>query len=400
MSTPQAVRHINKTRVLEALRRNGPMSRADIARELAVTRSTASSIVASLINLKMVTDEIDRAEQIGLRMRTGRPSTDVFLNPNYSTFLGVEIGVGRGTIAIVNFAGEVISLEEYKFKIENATPTKVADLVADEVNQTISKLEDKLKPTSGRLSLAALTNSSGHLMRSPFLGWYNVPFLEIMRSALPEIEILGVENDADAFAAAEMHYSTENDHNNVVYLLLDTGVGGCSIVDGKILQGHNGLAGELGHMMIGGAGTAIDGDIVVKGSLESYIGRQALFKRHHELGGSANSISELIAAADEGQSSAIDALNDWAKYFGRGIASIVSILAPEEIVISGPLAPVYIQNEALIRDSIASNLVPGSHIPNFRVSNFLGRTAPAIGAALKVQLEHFNYNETILFGKS
>jgi len=374
------------------------MSRADLARELSVTRSTASSTVASLINLGMVSDETNSAKRIDPQKRTGRPSTNVFLDPNYATFLGVEIGVGRGTIAIVDFAGEVIALEEYQFKIDDATPAKVAGLVADEVNQTFSKLGDKLKPASGAISIAALTDTSGHLVRSPFLDWYDIPFLEIMRSALPEVEILGIKNDADAFAAAEMHYSTKNDRENAVYLLLDTGVGGCSIVDGKILRGHNGLAGELGHIIIGDAGSAIDGDTVVNGSLESYIGRQALFKRHQELGGSANSISELLTAADKGQSSAIEALNDWAKYFGRGIASIVSILAPEDIVISGPLAPVYIRNEALVRDSLASNLVSGSHIPNFRVSN-LGRNAPAIGAALIVNLELFNYNETILFGK-
>jgi predicted NBD/HSP70 family sugar kinase len=341
MSTPHAVRHINETRALEAIRLKGSMSRADLARNLGITRSTASSTVASLMAAGMLIDETNGEKDKKTTVRTGRPSVNVKLNPNFASYIGIEIGVGRGSIAIVNFSGEVETIKEYKFNEQGCAPDEVAQLVANEVNHLLSNSEVITKPATGKISIAALKDNSGFLLRSPFLNWYNIPFLDIVRSALPEIKILGIENDADAFAVAEMHKSPHVNYDDAVFLLLDTGIGGCSVVNGSIVRGHNGLAGEIGHIIVGEKGISTAGNSVINGSLESFIGRRALFKRVKEFGGSATSVSELLLDADLDGKATDRALNEWARNFGRGLASIVGILAPEKIVISGPLAPVF-----------------------------------------------------------
>lgn len=398
MSTPRAVRHINETRALDTIRRHGSMSRADIARKLGVTRSTASALVSSLIEIGMLTDGPSVATSSRTSKRTGRPSTDVCLNSDYAHFLGIEVGVGRGAIVIIDFAGEVQALHEYRFSLEKTEPEKVAEHVADEVRAVLATLDSPTKPISGKISIAGLTDTGGHLVRSPFLGWYDLPFLEMMRSVLPEVKLLGVENDADAFAAAEMHYSMSRENANVVYLLLDTGVGGCVVVDGNILRGYKGFAGELGHIIVGDKGYTTSGRSVVDGSLESYVGRRALFKRYSHYGGHAEYVSEFLAALDAGEKAAMSALHDWAKHLGRGLATFVSVLAPEHIVISGPLALLYARSEAVVHAALESHLVAGSHFPEFRISG-LGRSAPAIGAALLVQQDQFTYDQKIVFGE-
>lgn len=398
MSTPQAVRHINETRALETIRLNGSMSRADLARDLGITRSTASSTVASLMAAGMLIDETSEEIDKKTTFRTGRPSINVKLNPNFASYIGIEIGVGRGSIAIVNFSGEVVALKEYEFNEKGCTPDEVAQLVAIEVNELLSKSEGITKPATGRISIAALKDNTGFLLRSPFLNWYNIPFLDIIRSALPEINILGIENDADAFAVAEMHKSPHVNYNDAVFLLLDTGIGGCSVVNGSIVRGYNGLAGEIGHIIVGEKGIATAGDSVIDGSLESFIGRRALFKRVREFGGSATSVPELLLDADLDGKATDRALNEWARNFGKGLASIVGILAPEKIVISGPLAPIFGRVEHMIKQALKTHLVEGSHVPEFITSN-LGRTAPAIGAALIVRQEQFHYDDEILFGR-
>lgn len=397
MSTPSAVRHINETRTLDAIRSHGSMSRADIARELKVTRATASALVASLIEVGMLIDDSEAASGSRTSKRTGRPSTNVCLNPDFSHYLGVEVGVGRGTVAVIDFAGEVIGLREYRFPLETTEPKDVAESVANEVRATLAMLDRPTKTISGKISIAGLIDLKGHLVRSPFLGWFDIPFLEIMRSALPEVELISVENDADAFAAAEMHYSVDRKNGNIVYLLLDTGVGGCTVVDGNILRGHMGLAGELGHIIIGDKGYSTSNKSVIDGSLESYVGRRALLKRYSHYGGHTEYISEFVAALDAGEEAATSALHDWANHLGRGIASIVSVLGPEHIVVGGALAPLYERCDAGVQAALASNLVAGSHFPEFSISN-LGRTAPAIGAAFLVQRDLFIYDQKIVFG--
>ena len=398
MSSPSAVRHINETRALDAIRSQGSLSRADIARELKVTRATASVLVASLIEVGMLVDESDAASAARTTKRTGRPSTNVCLNPNYAYFLGVEVGVGRGTVAIIDFAGEVHAKHDYRFSLDQNEPKEVAERVANEVRAVLATLDRRPKTISGRISIAGLMDLKGHLVRSPFLGWYDIPFLEMMRSALPEVELMGVENDADAFAAAEMQYSVDRENENTVYLLLDTGIGGCAVVDGNILRGHMGFAGELGHMIIGDKGYSTSGKSVIDGSLESYVGRIALLKRYSHYGGHTEYISEFVAALDGGEEAATSALHDWANHLGRGIASIVSVLAPEHIVVGGALAPLYERCDAVVQATLASKLVAGSHFPEFSISN-LGRTAPAIGAAFLVRRDLFTYDPKIVFGK-
>ena len=98
MSMPQAVRHINETRALEALFRGGPMSRAELARRLGLTRSTASSIVADLVGAGLVAEDTNEPQDRG--SRTGRPG-QFAPNTHHAVFIGADIGVGHETVIAV-----------------------------------------------------------------------------------------------------------------------------------------------------------------------------------------------------------------------------------------------------------------------------------------------------------
>ncbi|WP_068115800.1 ROK family transcriptional regulator [Tropicimonas marinistellae] len=396
MSMPRAVRHINETRTLEALRRNGPMSRADIARELGVTRSTASALVASLVDIGLLTDAPDGTTEPDTEKRTGRPGTRICVNAEHAFFLGIEVGVGRGSVAVVDLSGKVRATREYRFSLERTTPQKVAELVAKDVRKTLAELGTSPQLRGGIATVPGLVDFAGHVVRAPYLGWRDVPFLDLMRAALPEVELVGLENDANAVAVADMQM-TPGARKNVVYLLLDTGIGGCAVADGKVLRGNNGYAGELGHIIIGDKGYSSSERSTVDGSLESYVGRRALFARHDHYGGRSERISDFLTALDAGEKAAVATLDDWTKQLGRGLASIVSVLNPEQIVLCGPLAPLFARGEASARASLGAHLLAGSHVPQLSLTH-LGREAPAIGAALLLQHNLFAYDEELLFG--
>src|ERR1700712_3197750 len=106
MSMPRAVRHINEVRILDSLYRHGVMTRADLARELGLMRSTVGNLVARMAEQGLILENaVSGSTPAG---RTGRPGQDVQLNPAHSTFIGVDIGVGQMSVVAVDLLGRPI----------------------------------------------------------------------------------------------------------------------------------------------------------------------------------------------------------------------------------------------------------------------------------------------------
>ena len=105
---PSAVRHINEVRILDTLYRQGSASRADLARELGLMRSTVGNLVAGLIGQALVEEtELTGATPNG---RTGRPGQLLQLNPGHSAFIGADLGVGHLSVVAVDLLGRVFKL--------------------------------------------------------------------------------------------------------------------------------------------------------------------------------------------------------------------------------------------------------------------------------------------------
>lgn len=179
MSMPRAVRHINETRALEALFRSGPMSRADLARQLHVTRSTASSIVAALVKAGYA--EVDGAEPADRGARTGRPGTNVRLRPQRAIFLGADVGVKRGTVAAIDLAAETVALEACTFDPDRPSPEAVADQLAALIRSVITRVQVPSAISGLNITVPGLVDHDGNVLRAPIRDWANVPILALMR---------------------------------------------------------------------------------------------------------------------------------------------------------------------------------------------------------------------------
>ncbi|ADZ93159.1 ROK family transcriptional regulator [Marinomonas mediterranea] len=395
MVMPRAVRHINETRALEALLDLGAMSRADLARELGVTRSTASSIVASLMASGLVIDEASPPDSNPIR--TGRPSKRVELHPKHAIFLGADIGVGRITIAAIDLASNVVALETVNYDLADTSPSVVTTLLAKEVSSLVLKLglREAIKGLS--ISVPGVVDLKGRVIRAPLLEWKNVPILDLLKTSLPDITIARVDHDANAFAVADLNSRKDSPVSEAVYIFADAGVGGCVVSGGNILRGFNGYGGEIGHIVVGERGyfhpTPVDG------SFESFVSRDAILARYRELGGKAESISEFLKSLTDKDPIALQVINDWSHYLGRGIATLTSILNPEKIYIGGGLGPLLNLAHSQVIESMRKHLLPDSYEPQIELSE-LGIEAPAIGAAMMLHREFFEFDTKMLFGTS
>lgn len=392
MSMPQAVRHINQIRALDALLRGGLMSRADLARKLGLTRSTASSIVADLVGGGLVRE--DEAESPDRANRTGRPGTDLRLNTHHSVFIGADIGVGHETVIAIGLDATVISRETKMLDMRRLSPGAVIDELVVLVRRTIDHLPAPEAVRGLSVILPGLLTHSGNLMRAPILGWYDVPVMDMLRDRLPELQAIVAENDANAFAVAELYRGGEAAPREALYIFMDAGVGGGLVSNGKILRGHQGYAGEIGHIYVGEEGYAAIA--TVPGALEGFVGRDAVLARHRFHGGAAAVFEDFLSAVEAGERSALSTVADWGRFLGRGIATLTSVLNPQAIVLGGPVASLFAHAEDKVDASVRKHLLPNHPLPRIEQSS-LGIEGPAIGAASMLHQSMFSIDEEFVF---
>jgi glucokinase len=182
-------------------------------------------------------------------------------------------------------------------------------------------------------------------------------------------------NDARAFGLAELQLGAGRGARSMVGLTLGTGVGGVVAIDGRVHQGHDGTAGEIGHQTIDPDGPWCGcGN---RGCLEAF----ARADRIAAACGAATA-EEAIRAAQAGDQRARAGLTEVGRYLGIGIANMIAVITPDRIVVGGGVAAAGELLFAPIRAEIARRVRTTSIEDVSVVPAELGTWAGAIGAAL------------------
>ena len=240
--------------------------------------------------------------------------------------IGVDIGVTNIKSVCVTESGDVLSQEQIATKAENPNwPERVGGHVAElQGKHGAPKWLGIAAPGMARADGMCISWMEGRLEEvqgldwTKFLGW---------RSFVP------VLNDAQAALLGEAWKGAAAGTKNAILLTLGTGVGGAALCDGKILKGHLGRAGHLGHVAMD-----IDGTLDVTncpGSLEVQMGNYTIKERSR---GQFNSTHELVAAYNAGDKFAAEVWLRSVKYLAASIASFVNVLDPEVVIVGGGIA--------------------------------------------------------------
>ena len=257
--------------------------------------------------------------------------------------LGIDIGGTKLALALGNAQGEVVQRFRRPIEASGDAQRDVARIVED---------AQQLLAAAGvaREQIAAIGVSApgpvdarrAEVVEPPNMpGWGRVPL-----AAWIEAELGGpvaLENDANAAALAEWRFGAGRGHRDIVYLTMSTGVGGGLILDGRLYRGHQGNAGELGHIPLeaGGERCACG----MRGCFEAYAGGAAWAKRLREVTPVGSMVAELaggpehvtpkhlVEAAHAGDSFALGEFARWRETVARGITTIAFAFAPERIVL-------------------------------------------------------------------
>ena len=237
----ELIKNINTSCILNTLRENGQISRADIARKTGLTPATVSNITSELIDLKLII-ETERGASSG-----GRKPVLLSINSSACYFAAVHISSNMLDVGISNVDADVLWHERIPLP-----PGSNHDEVLEE---TIRLIYKAIKVSGvGRIAgigvcLHGLVRSEeGLLVFAPNSGWENVRVGETFANEfnLPVI----LENDVRAMTLAESWCGCALNMRNYVYLYIGSGIGGSIVMNGELYKGDAGFAGEFGHNTI------------------------------------------------------------------------------------------------------------------------------------------------------
>lgn len=271
------VKRINRSVLLRLIRARAGLSRAQLAGQSGLTKSTVSTAVRELLDEGWLMEANALAEST-VATRQGRPSTPLQINPRGRGLIGVEIAVDCLRAVGVNLLGEVLwSLEK---PLPDADPAAVCAQVAALVAETHAELALRgFLPSGVGLGLpGGFEDTSGMLRFAPNLGWRDVPFAPMMAKALHQAGLpdvpLHIQNEADTAALSEYEFADGDNPDALIFVTCDVGVGAGIVLDDRLYTGSQGLAGEIGHTIL-----QFDGPLCScgrRGCAETFIGARAL----------------------------------------------------------------------------------------------------------------------------
>lgn len=383
MAAPSLLRTINETRVLNLLFQRGPHSRADIARELQVTRSTASALVAGLVerDLLLETEETADVERIG------RPGFVVKLNPAARTYIGVDIAVSELRLVALDMKAEVIASHTVPYT-DPATPDYVVGLLRDGVDQLLTEQGLDFDAVEGLgIAIPGLVETDGLIVFAPNLNWRNIDFKAMIERAFDQPLRLHFDNDANACAVSEGFRSSDRTGGTLAYFLMEIGVGLGIWREGQVFRGQEGVAGEIGHARFF-CGLNVDDDNAASPTFEETVGREAVLKLCAQYGVAANSVREVVDLAGAGDAGARQVFEAWAARLAVGVSNLAVILNPDEIVFGGKTAAMFSIDPKRVHDETNRHLRFMFKTPKLRAST-RGVLAASIGVASVMHRQSF-----------
>ena len=368
------IRDINRQIVLNYVREREPISRAEIARETDLQRSTISAIVEALKSEGLI-EEVGEGESTG-----GRRPTMLKLRAAGPIALGVSITPTCTTVATSDLAGRVIDQEEF---LTDADKT---------LNEVIAVARDFTTRYKGSIegigvSLPGLVDpSTGNALYIPYFLWRDLPISEMISNAvgLPVV----IDNDANAVALAELWFGRPevNDARDFILVLVAEGVGTGIIFDGQVYRGQRGAAGEFGHMVIG-SGAPVPCSCGSDVCWEAFSSERAAIARYVKLsGGSHQRITfiELVDRALAGEANAKTALVETARNLGIGISNLIIGFSPEAVVVGGEIARAWDLIESALTEAIEHSVRRG--LPSARILPSTLGEKPTLRGALSLVL--------------
>ncbi|MFJ2815876.1 ROK family protein [Streptomyces sp. NPDC087294] len=325
--TQQGMRRRNLARVMHTVSAEGPLSRAAVASRIGLTRAAVSSLVDELIRSGLL-------QELGPERpgRVGRPGSALAVSGLGPAGIGAEVGVDHLAVCAIDLRGEVRA-RAVRHGVKRGRPAApvLAELTSL-VRRVVAEAErEGLWPAGLAVAVPGLVARDARtVVRAPNLDWRDTDLGTLLPGGFP----LTVDNEANFGALAEL-WLGEATPPDFLHVSAEIGIGAAVVVDGGLLRGTRGFAGELGHVPVRPEGPACP--CGGRGCLEQYAGEEAVL-RAAGLQPGEDRVGLLADRAAEGDENVRRALRDAGTALGIALTGAVNLLDPECVVLGGALS--------------------------------------------------------------
>lgn len=383
---------VNNERVLlERLRASGAASRAELARATGISKPTVSAALGNLEAAGLVRETGEMTVTSG----RGRSAVLYEVNPTAGYVLGIDIGRSRIRVALADLDGKVRGRREVPNDVDNAAgPEPIVAAACALAREVVAEAElEWSQVVHTVVGTPGVFDSASNEVRyaGSLPGWGRTGVVDSLRAELDSS--LTVHNDANLAALGEYVFGAGKECPLLVFLMVGTGIGAGVVVGGKLFEGANGAAGEVGYLPYPGAssnpaarparaaGAAAGGTPQTpysqRGMLDAAAGGSAVTQLAAEAGMPApESPKQVFDAARTGDAAALAAVHAEAKRLAHAVASIAAVLDPALVILGGGIG----DNTDLLLEPIYDALAALTPLRPPIVASALGGDAVLIGA--------------------
>ena len=368
VATQGTSREINRQIVLNLVRANQPISRADLARTMGVRRGSVSLIVSDLLQSGLIVEGAT-----GKTVR-GRKPTFLYIDSRRRTVVAVDVRASQTYLMPADLLGKPLSgvvgfptVRDPK-ALAAALGARIRTLLAD--HGGLAACEGVGVAIPGMIE-----HSTMRVLHAPTLGWRNVDVRDLLASAigLP----VQIENSGRACALAQlwaMHGGSPS-AGDFVYVSVSDGLGLGVIVRGELLRGRHNAAGEFGHVPLTmdgprcscGATGCWEAYVSNRATLARYFGRPAESDEPVPADERTFTVEDLISRARRGDAKARAAIQATGRYLGAGLVSVVNVFDPTRVYVGGEITTAWDLIEAEVRAAFAERaLTPAAAATEIR----------------------------------
>ncbi|WP_145523551.1 ROK family transcriptional regulator [Virgibacillus sp. SK37] len=358
------IKRINRNLILQEIMNNGLISRAELSKITGLNKATISVQVQDLLKKKLIYETQQEHHAIGRR------PIMLSINGSVGYVLGIDIDFSSIQFAITNIKGKEV--EYIKINPETKDYESIVQLLTKYIQHYMNKFANSpYGLISVIIAVHGTVNNDEVINFVPKLQWKRKNLKADLENQL-DIEI-HIVNNANLSAYAEKVYSGQND--NLVSLMLTSGIGAGIIMDDQIHKGFNGYAGEMGHMIISPGGKKCPcGN---NGCWELYASEPTLLMELSQvLNRPTLTLKEIAELIERRDSTTMEYIKQFIKYLSIGINNMINLYNPETIVINSGILRIYPNTVKEIKSHLKSSI---SDYREITISK-LGIKACVIGA--------------------
>jgi predicted NBD/HSP70 family sugar kinase len=358
IATSETARDINRRIILNLIRTKQPISRADLARQTGLQRSTVSLIIEQLIDEQWITEGA-----LG-HLPRGRKPRFLHLNNERAGIIGVNVRPQVTTLALTDLNAHFVTQDSLATP---GNPQVFLEELADRIQNLRNSHPQIFCEGIGVGVPGRLNRKTKKLVFAPNLGWRNVDFKGYLEEAtgLP----VEVDNAANSCALYELWFGKHSEGlHDLIALTVSEGVGTGIIANDQLVGGIDGMAGEFGHVSI-----SEDGPLCRcgnRGCWEVYASNSAAVDFYSSSVIKSNGrtrrdrpipgFEDLLRLCEQGDPKAIESVDRMAHYLGVGIAMLITSFAPGLIVCIGEVTSVWDRVEPIIKRVVAEKTPLGN----------------------------------------